>query len=104
LTANYSAFRRRDPLSKPEGELFLVLLPAEILSSFFFASSWDEKRRDLTLLAEDGFRLQLTEMGLPSDEVDYLIGARTRPAPVGQIVSRRRHGPREHPGCVAPPG
>jgi hypothetical protein len=57
-----------------EGERFLVLRPAEIPASFFFARSWDEKLRDLTLLTEEGFRLQLTEMGLSSDEVDYQLG------------------------------
>ena len=31
----------------------------------------EEKFRDLTLLTEEGFRLQLAEMGLSSDEVDY---------------------------------
>jgi hypothetical protein len=56
-----------------EGERFLLLRPAEIPASFFFATSWDEKLRDLTLLTEEGFRLQLTEMGLSSDEVDYQL-------------------------------
>jgi hypothetical protein len=57
----------------PEGERFLVLRPAEIPASFFFATSWDEKLRDLTLLTEEGFRLQLTEMGLSSEEVGYQV-------------------------------
>ena len=56
-----------------EGERFLVLRPAKIPASFFFARTWDEKLRDLTLLTEEGFRLQLTEMGLSSDEVDYQL-------------------------------
>jgi hypothetical protein len=60
-------------LFKPEGERFLLLRPAEIPASFFFARSWDEKLRDLTLLTEEGFRLPLTEMGLSSDEVDYQL-------------------------------
>jgi hypothetical protein len=60
-------------LWKPEGERFLVLRPAEIPASFFFATSWDEKLRELTLLTEEGFRVQLTEMGLSSDEVDYQL-------------------------------
>ena len=57
----------------PEGERFLILRPAEIPASFFFATSWDEKLKDLTPLTEEGFRLQLTEMGLSSDEVDYQL-------------------------------
>jgi hypothetical protein len=57
----------------PEGERFLVLRPAEIPASFFFATSWDEKLQDLTLLTEEGFCLQLTEMGLSPDEVDYQL-------------------------------
>jgi len=60
-------------LVRPEGERFLVLRPAEIPASFFFAPSWDEKLRELTLLTEEGFRHQLTEMGLSSDEVDYQL-------------------------------
>lgn len=54
-----------------EGERFLVLRPAEIPASFFFATSWDEKLRELTLLTEEGFRSELRAMGLSSDEVDY---------------------------------
>lgn len=61
-------------LFKPEGERFLVLLPAEIPSSFFFANSWDEKLRDLILLTEEGFRLRLTQMGLSADDVGYQFG------------------------------
>ena len=57
----------------PEGERFLVLRPAEIPASFFFATSWEEKLRELKLLTEEGFRVQLTEMGLSSDEVDYQL-------------------------------
>jgi hypothetical protein len=56
-----------------EGERFLVLRPAEIPASFFFATSWDEKLRELTLLSVEGFRIRLTEMGLSSDEVDYQL-------------------------------
>jgi len=33
----------------------------------------EEKFRDLTPLTEEGFRLQLREMGLSSDEVDYQL-------------------------------
>ena len=44
--------------AKPEGERLVILRPAEIPASFFFASSWEEKLRELTLLTEDGFRLQ----------------------------------------------
>jgi hypothetical protein len=49
------------------------------------ATSWDEKLRDLTLLTEEGFRFQLTDMGLSSDEVDYQL-ERTRPALVRQMI------------------
>ena len=60
-------------IPQPEGERFLLLRPTEIPASFFFATSWDEKLRDLTLLTEEGFCLQLTEMGLSSAEVDYQL-------------------------------
>ena len=60
-------------IPQPKGERFLLLRPAEIPASFFFATSWDEKLRDLTLLTEEGFRLQLTEMGLSAAEVDYQL-------------------------------
>ena len=56
-----------------DGERFLVLRPAEIPASFFFAESWDEKLRDLTLLTEEGFRVELREMGLASAEVEYQL-------------------------------
>lgn len=56
-----------------EGERFLVLRPADIPASFFFAESWDEKLRDLTLLTEEGFRVELTQMGLAAPEVDYQV-------------------------------
>jgi hypothetical protein len=56
-----------------EGERFVILLPAETPASFFFASSWDEKLRDVTLLTEEGFRAQLIDMGLSSNEVDYQL-------------------------------
>jgi hypothetical protein len=56
-----------------EGERFLVLRPAEIPASFFFARSWEEKLRGLTLLTEEDFRAQLIEMGLTSDEVNYQL-------------------------------
>jgi hypothetical protein len=59
--------------AKPEGERLLILRPAEIPARFFFASSWEEKLRDLPLLTEETFRLQLSEMGLPRDEVDYQL-------------------------------
>jgi hypothetical protein len=57
----------------PEGERFMILLPEQIPASFFFASSWEEKLRDVTLLTEDGFRAQLIDMGLSSDEVEYQL-------------------------------
>jgi hypothetical protein len=57
----------------PEGERFLVLRPAEIPASFFFATSWKEKLREVTVLTEEGFRDQLTKMGLSSDEVEYQL-------------------------------
>lgn len=60
-------------IPQPEGERFLLLRPAEIPASFFFSTSWDQKLQDLTLLTEEGFRSQLTEMGLSSDEVDYQL-------------------------------
>ena len=60
-------------IPEPEGERFLVLRPAEIHACFFFATSWDEKLRELTLLTEEGFRLELTAMGLSSNEVDYQL-------------------------------
>jgi hypothetical protein len=60
-------------LARPEGDRLVILRPAEIPASFFFASSWEEKLRDLALLTEEGFRLQLSEMGLSSDEVDYQL-------------------------------
>jgi hypothetical protein len=56
-----------------EGERFVILLPAEIPASVFFGTSMEEKFRDLRLLSEEGFRLQLAEMGLSSDEVDYQL-------------------------------
>jgi hypothetical protein len=59
--------------AEPEGERLVILRPAEIPASFFFASSLEEKLRELTLLTEDGFRLQLSEMGLTSDEVTYQL-------------------------------
>jgi hypothetical protein len=55
------------------GERFVILLPAEIPAGFFFASSMEERLRDLTLLTEKGFRRQLSEMGLSSVEVDYQL-------------------------------
>ena len=33
----------------------------------------EEKFRDLTPLTEEGFRLQLRQMGFSSDEVDYQL-------------------------------
>jgi hypothetical protein len=57
--------------AKPEGERLVILRPAEIPASFFFAPSFEEKLRDVTLLTEEGFRSQLSAMGLSSDEVDY---------------------------------
>ena len=55
------------------GERFIILLPTEIPATFSFGSSWEEKLRDLTLLTEEGFRLQLRQMELSSDEVDYQL-------------------------------
>jgi hypothetical protein len=60
-------------LPTAEGERLLILRPAEIPASFFFGSSMEEKLRDLALLSEEGFRRQLTEMGLSADEVDYQL-------------------------------
>jgi hypothetical protein len=60
-------------LATTEGERLVILKPAEIPASFFFATSWDEKLRELALLTEEGLRIQLTEMGLSSDEVDYQL-------------------------------
>ena len=59
---------------EPEGERFLILRPGEIPASVIFAATWSEKLRELTLLTEDEFRLQLTEMGLSTSEVDYQLG------------------------------
>jgi hypothetical protein len=56
-----------------EGERFVVLRPAEIPASFFFGSSMVERLRELTLLTEEGFRLELTKMGLSSDDVNYQL-------------------------------
>ena len=56
-----------------QGERLVILRPATIPKSFFFPSSEEERFRDVTLLTEEGFRLQLTEMGLSSDEVDYQL-------------------------------
>ena len=64
-------------ISKAEGERFVILRPAEIPSSFFFPSSEEERLRDLALLTEEAFRLELSAMGLSAEEVDYqLEGAR----------------------------
>ena len=46
-------------LAKAEGERLAILRPAEIPASSFFASSPDDKLRELTLLTEEGFRSQL---------------------------------------------
>ena len=54
-----------------EGGRFLRV--GEIPASFFFAKSWEEKLRELTLLTEEGFQLQLSKMGLSADEVDYRL-------------------------------
>ena len=56
-----------------EGERFVILLPAEIPARFFFASSLEERLRALTLLPEEGFRRQLSELGLSPDEVEYQV-------------------------------
>lgn len=56
-----------------EGGRFLALRVGEIPASFFFARSWEEKLRELTLLTEEGFQLQSSEMGLSADEVDYRL-------------------------------
>lgn len=56
-----------------EGERFLLLRVGEIPARFFFAPSWEEKLRELTLLTEEGFQLQLSEMGLSADEVNYQL-------------------------------
>jgi len=57
----------------PEGERFLILQPDQIPASFFFAPSWQEKLRDLPLLTEEGFRIQLMDRGLSCNEVDYQL-------------------------------
>jgi hypothetical protein len=56
-----------------EGERFVVLLPSEIPASFFFANSWEEKLRELTLLTEEGFRRRLAKLGLSPDDVNYQL-------------------------------
>ena len=56
-----------------EGERFAILRPDEIPASFFFASSFEDKVRSLTLLTENVFRCRLGEMGLSADEVDYQL-------------------------------
>ena len=60
-------------LARPEGERLVILRPAEIPASFFFASSFEDKLRDVTLLTEEDFRSQLSAMGLSLDEVDYQL-------------------------------
>jgi len=60
-------------LFTPEGERLVILRPAEIPKSFFFASSEQERLRDLTLLTEEEFRSELRAMGLPRDEVAYQL-------------------------------
>jgi hypothetical protein len=60
-------------LFTPEGERLVLLRPAEIPQSFLFASSGQERLRDVTLLTEDEFRSELSGMGLASDEVDYQL-------------------------------
>ena len=60
-------------LARPEGERLVILRPAEIPASFFFASSFEDKLREVTLLTEEGFRSQLSSMGLSPDEVDYQL-------------------------------
>lgn len=57
--------------SKPEGEGFVILQPAEIPKSFFFPSSEDQRLRDVPLLSEEEFCLRLKEMGLSADEIEY---------------------------------
>jgi len=57
-------------LATTEGERLVILKPAEIPASFFFATSWDEKLRELALLTEEGLRIQLTE---PEGE-HFLVG------------------------------
>ena len=60
-------------LFTPEGERLVILRPAEIPQRFFFASSDQERLRDLTLLTVDEFRSELSAMGLSRDEVDYQL-------------------------------
>ena len=60
-------------LATPEGERLILLRPAEIPQSFFFASSCQERLRDVTLLTENEFRSELSAMGLSPDEVDYQL-------------------------------
>jgi len=42
-------------------ERFVILLPVETFANLFFASTWDEKLRDLPLLTEEDFRRGLGE-------------------------------------------
>ena len=51
-------------LARPEGERLVILRPAEIPASVFFASSFEDKLREVTLLTEEAFRSQLSAMGL----------------------------------------
>jgi hypothetical protein len=67
------------------GERFVILVPASIPASFFFASSMEEKLRHLTLLPEEDSRRQLSEMGLSSDEA-IPGGMGARPSSVGEVV------------------
>jgi hypothetical protein len=60
-------------LARPEGERLVILRRAEVPASFFFASALEDKLRDVTLLTEEGFRSELSAMGLSSDEVDYQL-------------------------------
>jgi len=60
-------------LARPEGERLVILRPAEIPASVFFASSFEGKLREVPLLTEEEFRSQLIAMGLSPDEVDYQL-------------------------------
>ena len=58
-----------------DDERFVLLRLDEIPRGFFFAASAEEWRKALTPLTEEGFRLELTGMGLSSEEES---AARTR--------------------------
>ena len=60
-------------LATGEGERLVILRPAEIPQRFVFASSDQERLRDLTLLTEGEFRSEVSAMGLSAGEVHYQL-------------------------------